>query len=508
MEQQKAQKKIIIIGGGLSGLSAGIFGQKNGFLTEIFEKNPVPGGLCRTWVRDGNLIDGCIHWLTGTKKDGSLRRLWDELGAFEDKDVIRENSIGTYDYNGTKITIWFDLEKLRNELLKISPEDKKVINKLIKAIKNVMKIRVPVELPVSLMGIPEFLGVACNVAPRVFWYLYLTKTQMSTFVKKFKSPALRFAVGNIIYGDINMYSVLYAFGTNAYGNGGVIRGGSTVFFDNIVRKYKELNGQIHVNKPVSKIIIENGKAVGVELQNGEKHYADYVISAADPYITKTFLPDKYKMPAYEKRANNKKFTAPSAVLVSLQIDKEAKDALGLDVMHGFNTEEFKVGYQTCGTIKIHDYSYDETFVKNGNTVCSVLLQQYIEDFEYWDSFKTKEDYNSAKQELGEKIKNLIIEKYPSLDGKIKVIDVCTPKTFNKYTGAYKGAYQSFAFTSKTGMLTHNGKVKGIKNLFLATQWTLTPGGLPPAMLTGKYSIQRILKREGMNYKITKKGGTL
>ena len=43
---------IIIIGAGVSGLAAGIYGQKNGYQTEIYEKNPVPGGLCVTWKRD------------------------------------------------------------------------------------------------------------------------------------------------------------------------------------------------------------------------------------------------------------------------------------------------------------------------------------------------------------------------------------------------------------------------------------------------------------------------
>ena len=55
MSKQVEKKKIIIIGAGLSGLTAGVYGQNNGFLTEIFEKNPVPGGLCRNWVRKGLL---------------------------------------------------------------------------------------------------------------------------------------------------------------------------------------------------------------------------------------------------------------------------------------------------------------------------------------------------------------------------------------------------------------------------------------------------------------------
>lgn len=77
-------KKIVIIGGGISGLSAGIYGQKAGFQSEIYEKNAVAGGQCMGWNRKVYHIDNCIHWLTGTKKGTGLRRVWEDLGALGD----------------------------------------------------------------------------------------------------------------------------------------------------------------------------------------------------------------------------------------------------------------------------------------------------------------------------------------------------------------------------------------------------------------------------------------
>ena len=43
MDATESTKKIIIIGGGVAGLSAGIFGQKNGFETVVYEKNAWTG---------------------------------------------------------------------------------------------------------------------------------------------------------------------------------------------------------------------------------------------------------------------------------------------------------------------------------------------------------------------------------------------------------------------------------------------------------------------------------
>ncbi|MCM1259117.1 MAG: NAD(P)-binding protein, partial [Roseburia sp.] len=44
-------KKIVIVGGGIGGLSAGIYGRLSGYEVEIYEKNPVAGGECMGWNR-------------------------------------------------------------------------------------------------------------------------------------------------------------------------------------------------------------------------------------------------------------------------------------------------------------------------------------------------------------------------------------------------------------------------------------------------------------------------
>lgn len=46
-----------------------------------------------------------------------------------------------------------------------------------------------------------------------------------------------------------------------------------------------------------------------------------------------------------------------------------------------------------------------------------------------------------------------------------------------------------------------GTVKGLNNVFIASQWLQSPGGLPVAAATGKFAVQRILKKEKINYMI-------
>lgn len=100
-------EKIVIIGGGIAGLSAGIYARLAGFETEIYEKNALPGGECTGWNRKGYHIDNCIHWLTGTRQDTELYEVWEKAGALsKDTEYAKVDSFYSTEYNGQKATLW------------------------------------------------------------------------------------------------------------------------------------------------------------------------------------------------------------------------------------------------------------------------------------------------------------------------------------------------------------------------------------------------------------------
>ncbi len=48
---EENRKKIVIVGGGIAGLSAGIYGKLAGYDVDIYEKNPVAGGQAQSRYR-------------------------------------------------------------------------------------------------------------------------------------------------------------------------------------------------------------------------------------------------------------------------------------------------------------------------------------------------------------------------------------------------------------------------------------------------------------------------
>ena len=83
-------------------------------------------------------------------------------------------------------------------------------------------------------------------------------------------------------------------------------------------------------------------------------------------------------------------------------------------------------------------------------------------------------------------------------GKYRLDDILFPE---RYCHAYHGSYMSFVTTPYGKQIKMKGRLKGIKNLYVAGQWTNSPGGLPVAAASGKFAVQRILKKLHRNIEI-------
>src|SRR5574344_1677113 len=188
-------KKVVIVGGGIAGMVAGIYLQKAGFETELFEKNALAGGQCTGWKRDGYFIDNCIHWLTGTKPGSKLYDLWCEVGALGDGvDVYKKQMFYSYTSQGKTVTFWRDKERTRKELIALSPEDEVEINKFIDAVTKAESMQVPVDKPFDKMGIKDFMALGKEMAPMGAVMKEYGGLDLSEYTQKFKSPLIRTAL--------------------------------------------------------------------------------------------------------------------------------------------------------------------------------------------------------------------------------------------------------------------------------------------------------------------------
>lgn len=489
-------KKVIIIGGGISGLTAGVYAQKAGFDSVIYEKHTVAGGQCTGWRRNGCFIDGCLDWLTGSAPGSDLYDIWKETGALSDNvKVLQMPHFGVFEYDDVKITLWQDIARLEKELTDISPEDAPLIRQLVIDCKTVQNVQMPSLMPIDMLPLKELMALGKTMTKFSGVMKRMGKFTCREYASQYKHPALRKMFENCMPEGYSFSSFVFSLGTFCSGSGGLPEGGSLAFVMRMVDRYKELGGKLVTGKSAQKVIINNKQASKVMLDDGTEVKGDYFICACDvKYTFDKLLDSKYHDVEFEKRFNNPGvYSLPTSIMASYHVKA---DLSAYPHKFYFETEPFSVGTLKTAYLGIKHFCYEPSFAPAGESVVTVTVCQSDNDYAAWEELsKDSEKYKYEKQRIAEAIQKRIETKFPELSGKIKCIDLATPITYNRYTNAYHGAWMSFMMTPESKTLMHKGLVKGIDNLLLSGMWLQPPGGTPVAASTGKFAVQRICKKE-------------
>ena len=191
----------------------------------------------------------------------------------------------------------------------------------------------------------------------------------------------------------------------------------------------------------------------------------------------------------------KKYPATSGFQVAYAVDQSFSRGETVFI----EIEPLRVGSRTFNRMYVKSYGYDPLCVKDGKQVIQTCISQTDEDYEFWKKLD-KEEYNKYKSELTKEVTKRIKAAFPELE-ELEFLDAWTPLTYERYCNAYHGSYMSFVTTPYGKQIKMKGQLKGIKNIYLAGQWTNSPGGLPVAVASGKFAIQRLLKKQKRNINI-------
>lgn len=489
-------KKVVIIGGGVSGLTAGIYLQKAGFRTEIFEKNKVAGGQCTGWKRKGYFIDNCVHWLTGTREGSALNQLWKEVGVLgEDVGLYEKEKFFTAELDGETLTFWRDKERTRKELLALSPEDSREINQLIDAVKLAESMMVPVDKPFDMMNPVEFMKMSMSMTDMGKVMKLYSKMDIGELADRFHHPLIRAALMDYMPPGYQAYAFLVSYATITSGNGDIPRGGSLNMAMRMAERYQKLGGMLHTGMEVEKILIKGKIAEGIQLPDGKKVPADYVVCACDTNHTFGKLLDASYMPKRLKQIYKERELYPvvSGFHVAFGIKGNFEEVKETTI---YSCRPVTIGVSRADRMSVNNYFYEPEFAPCGNSIVQSMFVQTEKDYAYWEKlYEDKEAYNKKKAELSEEIKQRLLENFPQLKGRVQILDVWTPATYHRYCNAWNGAYMSFIVTRNARSRTIPGKIRDLFNVMIASQWLMGPGGLPTAASMGKFAAQRIMKKE-------------
>lgn len=487
-------KKIVIIGGGISGLSAGIYGLLAGYEVVIYEKNMAAGGECIGWNRRGYHIDNCIHWLTGTKEGTDLRKAWETVGALcPDSRFAETTSFYTSCLGEKRATLWNDLERTEKELLELAPEDETEVKKFIKHVKYAQACEFPCKKPMDMMRMNDYIKMGKSMADMPKVMEEYGKIDLEDLSGRFQNPVLKKLFCDYMPKEYTASSFIVSYASITCGNGSIPEGGSLAMTNRMADRFKELGGTLICGISAKKILVDSKKAYGVELENGEQIVADYVISAVDTKVLfEQLIGEKYMNKQWrEVYGDTQRFPLTSGFQTAFGIDTNKYNEKGTIF---FECKPFMIGDRSIDRMSVKSFEYETSFAPEGRTVLQANVTQSDADYFYWESL-SREAYRKKKAEQADIIRDRIITRFPELKDDIELLDCWTPLTYQRYCNAYHGAYMSFVTKKGEKPFRIKGIIKGIDNLYIASQWINAPGGLPVAVTSGKFAVQRILKKE-------------
>jgi phytoene dehydrogenase-like protein len=500
---------VAIIGAGLAGLSAGVYLRKAGFSTTIFEMNKLPGGQCTSWKKKGYTFDGCVHWLMGIRPGDAFYRIWEEMGIFrnERQFVLLDRHTVVRFADGEKVTIYSDYSKLKDELLRIAPEDATLINPFIRGIKKASSIKIPDPDDRSISGL---LGTLRIVPAMISLSRRWGRISIHEYASRFQNPRMKKIMQLMLPGGFAMYVLVFNIAALGNGSGAYPVGGSLSLAKDIEETYLSLGGEIKFSARVTEIITKAqndrkhsiaglryrdcnilNRDIDREEKSTHAFNADYIISAGDGFsCVEKLLGGRFHHPRIRKVWESLPLYNP-LFYVSIGIEGN----LGTDTSSEGDTINFdkplKVSWGEVPHLVAHTLSFDPTLAPEGHSTVNLIMDA---DFDHWERLYEDPAYEETKSNDAKIILDALEDFYPGLNERIRVIDIATPMTWVRFTGVHRGAYEGFQWTPQALRYRNlPGHLKGLDNFFLSGQWVHPGGGLPTAVYSGKNVARKIIK---------------
>lgn len=494
-------KKVLIIGGGMAGLSAGTYLRMNDYDTHIYEMHEVPGGLCTSWKRGDYTVDLCVHWLVGSGPSDSFYDRWSELIDMEQiRFVDHEEYMRVEDETGRQLIIYTDVDRLEAELLEKAPQDEKAIRAFTEAIRKLARMEMDSSLNPELANLWQKLKYLWKMLPFMGLFGKYMRLPAREYAGQFQDPLLRRAMTQMFEPDM---AVIFQMLTLAWMHkkaAGYPIGGSMRFALKLARRYRQLGGHIHYRQRVDKILVEDGRAAGIRLADGTEVRGDYVISAADGHATLFhMLEGRYLTPRLERFYQSMP-TFPSLVFVALGIARPMHDhphALIFPLR-----EPIRLDPDTTLTeLPMRSMHFDPTLAPEGKTLVTFMLDTYA--YEYWAGLarRAPDRYQAEQDRIARAIIQALDERFGGLAEAVEMIDVATPATFMRFTGNWRGSFEGWLLTPEAGFGSLDHHLPGLSSFFMCGQWVEIGGGLPTVMRSGRTVAELICHQDGRGFAV-------
>ena len=478
---------VIIIGAGLGGLECGYILAKNGMKVTVLEHEAQVGGCLQTFRRGAALFDTGFHYVGALDEGESLHTLFS----------------------------YFDLMTLPWKKLDEECFDEVVIGEDTFAFANKHQRfyeRMSARFPKEREGLRKYVDFLKQVGDHIFDSFNLqndgtfTNSLFARSAYEFlnetiKDPLLRKVLsGTSLKMELNAPTLpLYTFAQindSFIRSAWRLRGGGMQIADKLVEGIRAMGGEVKTRATVTYIKEEEGRVVGVTINDEDYLEADWIISSAHPAYTVSLVGESKKMRRiYRNRIANLDntfgmFTANIRLKPGM-LPYQNKNIY----VHRSDADLWKINTLNTESVLVN-YSVPEEYSSTAVNI-DLLSPMSWSEVEKWANYpvgRRGDDYVAYKEAKAEECIRLVEKRLPELRGTIDKIFTSSPLSYHSYVASAEGCAYGIRKDYNNPMFTVLTPRTPIPNL-LQTGQSLNLHGILGVSMTSFFTCAEILGME-------------
>ena len=381
-------KNAVIIGSGVGGLSTGIILSLLNYSVTIVEKNPLPGGLLRSYRRGGIDCPVGVHYVSALGPQEPLGKMFRILGIPVEELFCRMGASGIIDryiFDDFVFDLPVSIDAFEKNLKNTFPADTMALDVILNNLREIAR----------RMLDPAFLLNQGDPFKNMDFFQpmgdLLDKVEASAGLRAVLAvPCQLIGVDLAQCPLIFHHMVLAGYLFSSWR----LKESGSKMADVFTRRFQDLRGKIILSEVCEKIILDEGKVTGVRLTSGINLLADIVVATIHPKIMLNLLePDALKS-SYRQRIVNLKETE-GVLAVQISVDASVHPEINHNI-YRLHTDE-------NGLIQDGIFYQLRQGNDKGENLVSIITRSLYSEWSKWEntiSGGRGKDYEEKKTKPG------------------------------------------------------------------------------------------------------------
>jgi all-trans-retinol 13,14-reductase len=492
----------IVIGAGLGGLTAACTLARSGAKVGVVEKHTKVGGYATCFQRKGFTFDSSLHNYGALFDRAMPRTILNELNVADRIRVLPYGEFQRVVFPEHDLVIPKGVEAYAARLKQLFPRQASGIDSLFTVMRQTCNEFDEIEgLDLTPKEIEKRFPHLAIKFPNLVTLFNSTFQQLMD--AHLTDECLKSIIGNPwwIAGlpSRKVAAILYILATVQYYQcgGGTIEGTSQRLSDAFQAEILAHDGEVMLGTEATKIEVRNGRVDAVLTNRGHRLATRFVLSNVSPHdtILRMLEPGDIE-PAYRERIAGQELSLScSQLYLGLDV-KPSKLGMNCHSITLFDSYDHEAAYEAvCAGRReeslccMTDLSaFDTTIAPPG---CGILVLMTLDHIADWRGLSL-EQYREKKESVSRALIDKARRIMPEITSHIKVAELATPCTMERYTGNPDGAIFGYSHLISQSGLNRVGDTTPLEGLYQASAYTYPGGGFSSVITSGHTAAKHIL----------------